>query len=323
MSRPAVLIESWLPIEEIGVESQREKGYGTPFPAIDRLHVWWARRRLIFSRAAIVAGLLPAWSEKFPHDLIARFPDTQTYHNWVKYLLGIRGDPVKSRKLLEWARTQDITLKGGPYGYPRAFTISPSVEDLETMRRLIAWRWGDDTISVLDPFSGGGAIPFESLRYGFTTYANDLNPVASVILKATLDYPARFGPELTEDIRKWGNLWAQIVKEKLAPYFPKRMNENIFAYLWARTVQWHGRTVPLSPNWWLATGKKPVAARLIADLDSHEPRFEVLTGREIGSYDPEQGTISRGVARCPWTGETIDGDYIKAEAQAGRMGQIL
>src|SRR5690606_554598 len=27
--------------------------------------------------------------------------------------------------------------------------------------------------------------------------------------------------------------------------------------------------------------------------------------------------------RSPWTGETIDGDYIKREAQEGRMGEIL
>jgi len=95
------------------------------------------------------------------------------------------------------------------------------------------------------------------------------------------------------------------------------------AYLWARTVQWRGRTVPLSPNWWLATGDKPVAVRLIADPSNTEPRFEILEGRQIGKYDPDLGTISRGVARCPWTGETIDSDYIKSEAQAGRMGQAL
>ena len=55
--RPQVLIEDWLPIEEIGVESRRERGYGTPFPAPNRLHVWWARRPLTPSRAAILASL--------------------------------------------------------------------------------------------------------------------------------------------------------------------------------------------------------------------------------------------------------------------------
>jgi adenine-specific DNA methylase len=54
-----------------------------------------------------------------------------------------------------------------------------------------------------------------------------------------------------------------------------------------------------------------------------EPRFEIVTGTEVEAVNPDQGTISRGVARSPWTGQTIDGDYIKAEAQAGRMGQIL
>ena len=74
-------------------------------------------------------------------------------------------------------------------------------------------------MSVLDPFAGGGSIPFEALRYGFTTIANDLNPVAAVILKATLDYPARFGPSLADDIRKWGKRWYELVKPKLQPYF--------------------------------------------------------------------------------------------------------
>jgi adenine-specific DNA methylase len=46
---------------------------------------------------------------------------------------------------------------------------------------------------VLDPFSGGGAIPLEALRLGCESYANDLNPVAVLILKCTLEYPQKFG----------------------------------------------------------------------------------------------------------------------------------
>ena len=46
---------------------------------------------------------------------------------------------------------------------------------------------------VLDPTAGGGSIPIEALRLGYKVVANELNPVAAVILYATLDYPARFG----------------------------------------------------------------------------------------------------------------------------------
>ena len=58
--RPRLLIEEWLPIAKIGVESVRERTPMTPFPAPNRLHVWWARRPLVASRAAILASLLPA-----------------------------------------------------------------------------------------------------------------------------------------------------------------------------------------------------------------------------------------------------------------------
>ena len=149
--------------------------------------------------------------------------------------------------------------------------------------------------------------------------------MASVIQKATLDYPARFGASLADDIRKWGDEWAKRVKAKLDPYFPKQPGESIFAYLLARTVACPatGKPVPLSPNWWLSTGSNPAAVKMIADEGMSAPRFEIVTGAKTKSAKPDEGTIARGVARSPWTGQTIDGDYIKAEAQAGRMGQIL
>jgi len=323
LSRPSVLIEKWLPIAEVGVESMRERAASSALPPLYFLHVWWARRPLIASRAAILASVLPQWSEDWPVELLKRFPNEKMYHEWFKFLLGIRGDPVKGYKLLQWARREGKKIPN-PYQAGRAFQINPIDEDLEIMQELIQFTWGKNQISMLDPFAGGGSIPFEALRYGFNTYANDLNPVAATILKATLDFPARFGPDLAEDIRKWGERWYELVKPKLEPYFtPLPAHAEGAAYLWARTIQWNGRTVPLSPNWWLEKGAKPAAVRVIADPNSSEPRFEILTVKQIGKYDPDLGTISRGEARCPWTGETIDGDYIKAEAQAGRMGQVL
>jgi adenine-specific DNA methylase len=106
-------------------------------------------------------------------------------------------------------------------------------------------------------------LPFEARRYGFATVAIELNPVAAVVLKATLDYPARYGQSLAADIKRWGQEWAKRVNDKLAHFFPKGENENIFAYLWARTVACPvtGKPVPLSPNWWLSKGKKPAAWR--------------------------------------------------------------
>lgn len=326
MPRPNLLIESWLPIEAVGAEGKRERGASSALPPLYFLHVWWARRPLIACRAAILAGVLPQWAPDWPGALLKRFPNEEVYHEWFIHLTGIRGDPVQGRKLIDWAKGKGIRLKFHPYGgAPRAFTVNPSAEDLQIMRELLEYTWGTRDLSVLDPFAGGGSIPFEALRYGFTTIANDLNPVAAVILKATLDYPARFGPALAGDIRKWGNEWVRRVEEKLAPYFPKQPGENIFAYLWARTVACPttGKPVPLSPNWWLSKGSDPVAVKLTAEAWMEEPRFEIVHGAAADAASPNDGTVSRGVGRSPWTGETIDGDYIKAEAQAGRMGQML
>lgn len=263
------------------------------------------------------------WPERFRQ----LFPTFDAYKAWFLRLIGIHGDPVAGRKLIEWETRTGKTTPGNKYGYPRAFTYNPSEQQLETLYELLEWTWGTREITFCDPMAGGGSIPFEALRFGLTVRANELNPVASVILKATLDYPARFGPSLVADLRKYGTLWVQGVQKKLRPFYSDIPGNAIgVCYLWARTVPCPvtGKPVPLSPNWWLRKGSDPVAVKLIADPREARCRFEIVRGRAACEQaKPDQGTIRRGTAISPWTGETIDGDYIKAEAQAGRMGQQL
>lgn len=323
---PRVLIEDWLPIDKVGAESLRDASAARK-PPLNRLHVWWARRPLTVSRAAILGSVLPQWSADWPEPLRQKFPTRQSYHEWFLRFIGIFGDPVAGQKALRTARAQNSgKMIANPFTYPRAYTTNPSAEDLETMGDLLEHAWGTRELSVLDPFAGGGSIPFESLRYGFTTIANDLNPVAATILKATLDYPARFGPELAEDIKKWGKRWYELVKPKLQPFFtPLPPDAEGAAYLWARTVACPatGKPVPLSPNWWLSKGSEPVAVKLVVEPYMDTPSFVIVRGEAVKKVNPDEGTISRGNGRSPWTGETISGDYIKAEAQSGRMGQLL
>jgi putative DNA methylase len=64
------LIEHGFPCHQVGAETVRERDTGKA-PPVNRLHVWWARRPLTPSRAAIVASLDP-WDtdpEKFVREL--------------------------------------------------------------------------------------------------------------------------------------------------------------------------------------------------------------------------------------------------------------
>src|SRR5690606_30050330 len=115
---------------------------------------------------AILASVLPAWSPDWPEKLRRKFPTEESYRQWFLQACGIFGDPVIARQLLQWARAQGIVIPN-PYTHKRAYTISPSPEILETLGDLVEHTWGTRDISVLDPFAGGGSIPFEALRYGF------------------------------------------------------------------------------------------------------------------------------------------------------------
>ena len=52
------LIEEWLPINELSVDAIREGGALAGHPPVNQLHVWWARRPLVVSRASVASSLL-------------------------------------------------------------------------------------------------------------------------------------------------------------------------------------------------------------------------------------------------------------------------
>jgi putative DNA methylase len=103
--RPRLLIEDWLPAAAIGVECIRERSTGQQ-PPDKRFHVWWARRPLAASRAAVLASVLPA---DFPRDTFER-------------LMGFWGPSelvVVAEEQLVAARRTGVKIRN-PHG-PRAF----------------------------------------------------------------------------------------------------------------------------------------------------------------------------------------------------------
>jgi len=325
-----VLIEKWLPIEALSAECMRERGASSALPPLYFLHVWWARRPLLVSRAAILAGILPSWQSDWPRKLKDLFPTEDSYRNWYLRACGILGDPVAGRKLLRMAADQGRKIPN-PYNSPRAFSVSPDEAVLETLSDILSHVWGKRTLSVLDPFSGGGSIPFEALRYGFKTYANELNPVASVILRATLDYPFRYGRGLGEELRRYGKQLYSKVQKRLASCFTDVSKQHPHAvgaaYIWARTIPcpYTGKPIPLAPNWWLQKGTQPVAVEPLFPANAKAATFRIVEGKTAtAKINPDLGTIRRGDAISPWAhNQPIPGIDVKRAAMSGRMGQQL
>ena len=197
------LIERWMPIAEIGEESTRERRSMTALPPTYYLHVWWARRPLVASRAAVLASLLPADADR-----------EQFLH-----ILGIHGDPVATRRRIDEARRRGERFEGQAYTYPRAFSHVPGQDDIRWLRGVFGAD-GVAALAVLDPTAGGGSIPFEALRLGARAFANDLNPVSALIMRATVEWPSMHGEALKEAFEELAGRFVRAREERLAPYFP-------------------------------------------------------------------------------------------------------
>ncbi|MBW9223273.1 hypothetical protein KKP90_01555, partial [Methanothermococcus sp. SCGC AD-155-E23] len=196
---------------------------------------------------------------------------------------------------------------------------------------------------VLDPFAGGGAIPLEALRVGCEVHALDYNPVATLILKCTLEYPQKYrGKEdeygfikggespLVRDVKRWGDWVLEEARKEIGRFYPPDEDGYIpVGYIWARTLPCQnplcGAEIPLMRQFWLAK-KKNKRVALYPYVEDGEVKFKIVgDGYEKWpeGFDPSKGTVSRAIVTCPVCGFTIDGDTTRRLFQEGKAGERL
>ena len=406
------LIEGNFPCQQVGAETRRERSTGQA-PPPNRLHVWWARRPLTPSRAAVLGSILPAdvdpeeflkelgivkkqvvvsgekwtlvgknlelietdengeciyFSEKFDkalckenerRDAITKklktlcaedpsLEDDALVQRWLNEnrhinsvmlaglirfpVLTVTADPAHINERIDFAgsfRVKDILgeeIKIDPedlYAYGRAYSthIEPNHND----------------IFVLDPTAGGGSIPFEAMRLGCKVIANDLNPVATAIEKATLQYPAQYGMDLLPSLEKYGSLLEKTVREKTKDYYHFETAQGEYdqqGLLYCREVTCPscGERAPLLNAF--ALQKKSDGWMVLPKLEglrgNKKARFvptRLKNGKGPNGEDPEKGTVKLGTGTCIFCGQAIESEEIKkqfrGESQYGREKDIL
>ncbi len=319
---PKKLIEVALPLEAINKEAAREKSIRHGHPST--LHLWWARRPLAAARAVIWSSLVDD-----PSGHPEKFPTEEDQNRERERLFKILSD------LVVWENSND--------------------EDLLNQAKAEIMKYTDgNPPALLDPFSGGGAIPLEAQRLGLEAHAHDLNPVAVMINKAMIEIPPRFAGKapvnpdtqsslnrmgewkgaagLAEDVAYYGQWMKKTAFEKIGHLYPKVQlpqnkdggEANAIAWIWARTVKCPnpacGCEMPLASSFVLSS-KKNNRAYVSFERDGKKLVYSVKT--DAGS-PPDSPKTARGVKfKCVVCGESPTTEYIKNEARSGRMGAQL
>ena len=317
------LIEVALPLDKINAESAREKSIRHGHPST--LHLWWARRPLAAARAVIWSSLVDD-----PSSHPELFPTEDAQNEERDRLFNIL------ESLVKWENINNQEI-------------------LNTARREIDKYTNGKTPVILDPFAGGGTIPMEAQRLGLEAHAHDLNPVAVMINKATIEIPAIFAGNkavnpnsqevmsfkkgnacngLIEDVSYYGERIRDIAYAKIGHMYPKVKipkeqgggDANVVAWIWAHTVKCPnpacGCEMPLAKGFTLSKKKGNEAyVEPIFDRANKKISYSVRLGGEKPKNEPK---TARGANfKCIMCGEVTTPEYIKHEAIAGRMGSSM
>jgi len=234
---------------------------------------------------------------------------------------------------------------------------------LRVARELVKTAHNGKIPTVLDPFAGGGAIPLEAGRLGCQPIANDYNPVAYLILRATCEFPQKYGKPgkrkvlveefgkkiemqievpnvLVHNVEKWANWILERACQKIGHLYPPgKDGRPVVGYLWARTTPCSNPScrgeIPLLRSLLLCNKKdKKVALTINVDLPDRQalsaerqPGKERKTVRFGIARDKNikwtEGTTVSRGAKCPFCKQITHVDAIKEASFTGKLGERI
>jgi putative DNA methylase len=133
---------------------------------------------------------------------------------------------------------------------------------------------------VFDPFAGGGAIPLEAARLGCRSYGNDINPVAHIIQKGSLEFPQKYGKPISYTAEEFIKLYGEDEFNKVANENKKYKNGNVI-----------GVNIPNRLSFDVEFYAKKLLAETEKEIGHLYPNDENLT-KTVGYYWARVGTCS-------------------------------
>ncbi len=153
------------------------------------------------------------------------------------------------------------------YNTPNRHLASADVEAKEADLQAAIERFQNRMPSVFDPFAGGGAIPLEAARLGCRSYGNDINPVAHIIEKGSVEFPQKYGKPITYTHEEFMTLYGK---------------EGVKLY----TEKFGG----------MPTGNVEIPNRLSFDVDFYAKKLLTMTEAEVGHLYPTDEKGNKPVA---------------------------
>lgn len=357
---PKKLIEVALPLDAINVASAREKSIRHGHPST--LHLWWARRPLAAARAVIFAQMVndPGYQQgsgfRYGVNKEKAALERERLFRIIEEL--VLWENSNNEELLERARTEirrswreTCELNKN---HPQAAELFnpeklPGFHDPFAGGGAIpleAQRLGlDSYASDLNPV----AVTINKAMIEIPPRFAGRRPVGPLPKgqAQTRLHEDWSGPRgLAEDVRRYAMWMRDKAAERIGHLYPvasvtagmakqrpdlkayEGQDLKVIAWLWARTIRspnpaFGNVEVPLVSSFLLGT-KEGREVYLEPSVQGDQYRFEVRFGQPPAAA--KNGTKAAGKGSnffCLLSGSPIEGKYIKAEAQAGRLGSRM
>jgi len=291
------ILEKGIKTKKLNEEARREKQGHTP---ITYIHYWPTRKPLIVSRAVILGALST-------NNVISR-------EQLEKLIFGNNKNAEASFKSTPWKRPNSQKSSKN-VNFSTFQVISDDYEIYERVLENAKKIYGD--LTLYDPFAGSGMIGFEALRLGLNVELSDINPVAYLTMKASIEYPKKYGEKLVKDVEKEGKRIIDELRKDYEKYYPRHNGEEVKYYLWSWTVKcpYCGKIIPIVDDWKITPNKY-----IYYEIEGDNIKFSI---KEKINENDGKGNENRGKARCLFCEASLSNEDIVKDISENKREKML